>query len=299
MNADAIPAALFGLGIGLGLLLVVRGWRGPGALAAGPRLFRREQGGRLGRRLALSLGAGLLCGALTGWVAGGAIAALATWSVPTLIGMGTIGQQRLARVEGMATWTEMLRDTLAAAAGLEQAITATASAAPEAIRPQVLELSARLEGGEGLATAVRLLARDLAEPTADLVLAALVLSSQNSARHLAPLLGELAATARAQVAMEQRVDAARARTRTTVRVVVITSLAFAFGLVLLNRQFLEPYDTATGQLVLVLIGGLFGAGFHWLRRLARFDVTDRLLGHVEGTTNASSGGRSHSREVRR
>ncbi|MFF4257942.1 type II secretion system F family protein [Streptomyces sp. NPDC001663] len=296
MNADAISAALLGLGVGLGLLLVVRGWRGP---AAGRCLFRREQGGRLGRRLAVSLGAGFLCGALTGWVAGGAIAALATWSVPALIGLGTLDQQRLARVEGMAAWTEMLRDTLAAAAGLEQAISATADAAPEAIRPQVLELSARLKSGEGLGAAARLLAHELAEPTADLVLATLVLSSQNPARHLAPLLGELAATARAQVAMELRVDAARARTRTTVRVVVITSLTFAFGLVLLNRQFLEPYDTALGQLVLVLIGGLFGTGFHWLRRLARFDVTDRFFGHVEGMTNDSIGGRSQSREVRR
>ncbi|MFF4508938.1 type II secretion system F family protein [Streptomyces sp. NPDC001401] len=224
---------------------------------------------------------------------------MAAWSLPALFCLATVDQRRLARIEGMAAWSEMLRDTLAAAAGLEQSIVATASAAPESIRPQILELSARLERGEGLASAARLLADELAEPTADLVLAALVLSSQHPARRLSSLLGELAATARAQVAIDQRVDAARARTRTTVRVVVITSLSFALGLVLLNRPFLDPYNTVAGQLVLAFIGGLFASGFLWLRRLARSDGPDRFLGRLEGPTGASDKARSVGREVGR
>lgn len=284
MSAFVFPAALLGLGTGVGLLLVVRGWRAHSEPRAEPPRRRDHHRGRgrgrrdhAGRWLAASLAAGLLFGAFTGWVVGGLLAAMATWSLPRLLGMGAVDQDRLARIEGIAGWTEMLRDTLAAAAGLEQSITATARAAPKAVRPEILELSARLERGERLTPSLRKLADDLDDPTADLVLAALILASQHQARHLALLLGELAATARAQVAMRQRVDAARARTRTTMRVVVTTTLSFAGGLVLLNSAFLSPYDTFAGQLVLLLIGALFALAFHWLRRLALIEGPERFL----------------------
>ncbi|MER6877895.1 pilus assembly protein TadB, partial [Amycolatopsis sp. NPDC000673] len=78
----------------------------------------------------------------------------------------------------------------------------------------------------------------------------------------------LAATARGQAAMRMRVETGRARTRTSVRVIVATTLAFAAGVVLFNRAYLDVYDTATGQAVLLLIGALFAAGFAWLARIA-------------------------------
>ncbi|MFF9897724.1 type II secretion system F family protein [Streptomyces longispororuber] len=274
-------AALLGLGAGAGVLLVVSGWREPArptSLLPARWIRRRNTGQRdAGRWFAVSLTVGLLVGMFTGWVAGGLLAALVTWSVPGLLAVGTADKEHLSRIEGVAGWTEMLRDTLAAAAGLEQAIISTARAAPQALRPHVLELSARLEHGEHLAPALRSLADDLDDPTADLVLSALTLASQHQARQLAPLLGELAATARAQVAMRQRVDAARARTRTTVRVVVTTTLSFAGGLVVLNPAFLDPYDSATGQLVLLSIGALFVGAFSWLSRLSRTEPPARFL----------------------
>jgi Flp pilus assembly protein TadB len=87
----------------------------------------------------------------------------------------------------------------------------------------------------------------------------------------------LAATARGQVEMHQRVAASRARTRTTLRVVVGTTLSFAGGLIVLNPAFLSPYDTVTGQLVLLVIGGMFAVGFVWLRRMVRSDEPERFF----------------------
>ncbi|MEV0318133.1 type II secretion system F family protein [Streptomyces sp. NPDC050658] len=240
-------------------------------------MLRRSRREHAGRWLTAALVAGLAGGAFTGWIVGGVLAALVVWSLPALLGMGAADERRLARLEGIASWSEMLRDTLAAAAGLEQAVVATARAAPKSVRPHVLELSTRIERGERLTPSLRRLADDLDDPTADLVLAALVLASQHQARNLALLLGELASTARAQVAMRQRVDAARARTRTTMRVVVTTTVSFAGGLVLLNPAFLRPYNTWAGQLVLLGIGALFGTAFHWLRGLARIEGPERFL----------------------
>jgi Flp pilus assembly protein TadB len=185
--------------------------------------------------------------------------------------------RRVARIEAIATWTEMLRDTLSAAAGLEQAILATAPIAPTAIRPEITELAARLENGDRLAPSLRHLADQLADPTADLVVAALVLAASQQAKQLGDLLGSLAAAARDQVSMRLRIEAGRARTRTSVRVIVGTTLAFAAVLVLLNRSYLAAYDSVFGQVMLLGVGAAFTAGFTWMARISRLREPARVL----------------------
>ncbi|WP_039796146.1 type II secretion system F family protein [Amycolatopsis alba] len=269
-----IDAAL-GLGAAVGLLLIAAAWRRPAAVPSSSRshpLLRsaRDQAGdrRVLLRLAVVVGMGVLTGAATGWVVGAVLAAAGAWFLPRLVGPDRAHARRVARIEAIASWTEMLRDVLSAAAGLEQAILVTVGLAPAAIRSEVATLTARLQSGQRLAPALRALARELDDPTADLVLAALVLAAEHQARQLGDLLGSLATTAREQAAMRMRVETGRARTRTSVRVIVATTLGFAIGVVVLNRAYLDVYNTATGQLVLLLIGSLFAAGFAWLARIA-------------------------------
>ena len=59
------------------------------------------------------------------------------------------------------------------------------------------------------------------------------------------------------------------------RVIVGTTLCFAVAVVLLNRPYLSAYDSATGQVVLLGIGVLFGLGFVWLVRIATVTEPDR------------------------
>ena len=40
------------------------------------------------------------------------------------------------------------------------------------------------------------------------------------------------------------------------------------GLTLFNRDYVEPYGTPVGQLVLACVCGLFALGFWWLRKLS-------------------------------
>jgi Flp pilus assembly protein TadB len=283
IDTTTIAAAL-GLGAAVGVLLIVAAWRRPGAASVPSRraglvrAARGQAGDRRGMlRLTVAVGAGVLTGAVTGWVVGAVLAAAAVWFLPRLVGPDRAHARRVARIEAIASWTEMLRDVLSAAAGLEQAILATAQLAPAAIRGEVATLAARLESGQRLAPALRALARDLDDPTADLVLAALVLAAEHQARQLGDLLGSLATTARGQAAMRMRVETGRARTRTSVRVIVATTLAFAAGVVVFNRAYLDVYNTAAGQFVLLLLGGLFAAGFAWLARIATSGGQTRVL----------------------
>ena len=68
--------------------------------------------------------------------------------------------------------------------------------------------------------------------------------------------------------MRQRVMAQRSSTRRSVQIVVGVSVAVVLGLAVFNRSFVQPYSTATGQLVLLGVIGLFAAGFFWLRKLS-------------------------------
>jgi tight adherence protein B len=218
-----------------------------------------------------------LAGAITGWPAGALLAGAAAWALPRVLGPDRANTGRVARFEAIAGWAEMLRDTLAAAAGLEQAITVTAGLAPAAIRDELVRAADRLDRGQRLPEVLRALGVELADPTADLVLTALVLAAEQRARNLGELLGSLAQAAREHAALRLRIEAGRAQTRTAARITIATTLAFAVGLVLLDRRYLSAYDTATGQLVLLAVGGLFAAGFGWLARIARLPEPARLL----------------------
>lgn len=283
-------AALLGLGVGVGLLLLIAGWRGVDpARPRGVRLRRQPDAPgdeRRVLRIGLAVAVGLLSGLATGWVVGAALAGLACWALPRVLGRDPEQARRVARIEAVATWTEMLRDTLSAAAGLEQAILATALLSPTAIRDEVTELAARIESGDRLAPSLRVLADQLADPTGDLVIAALVLAAEQQARQLGDLLGSLAQAAREQASMRMRVESGRARTRTSVRVIVGTTLGFAVAVVLLNRSYLSAYDSVGGQVVLLVIGLLFSLGFSWLVRIARVTEPTRLLSLA--TDNAAS-----------
>jgi tight adherence protein B len=285
ISATTALSALLGVGVGIGLLLVIIGWRGVEAnRRSGPFARARSRSAqasprdqRQALRIGLAVAVAVLAGVATGWVLGAVLVGLAVWALPRVLGRDPEHARRVGRIEAIATWTEMLRDTLSAASGLEQAVLATAPLAPPAIRGEITELAARIENGDRLAPSLRHLADELGDPTGDLVIAALVLAAEQHAHQLSDLLGSLAHAAREQASMRMRVEAGRARTRTSVRVIVGTTLCFAVAVVLLNRSYLSAYDSATGQLVLLGIGVLFGLGFAWLVRVAKVTEPERFL----------------------
>ena len=227
-------------------------------------------------RLALGLGAAVVIGAITGWPMAALLVGIAAFMAPSMLGGGAIRQAKLDRIEGIAGWAEMLRDTMAGSGGLEQSIIATAGIAPTAIRPEVVRLAARLER-ERLAPALRQFAEDIDDPSGDLVVAALVLAADKSPKRLGDLLGRLAVAARSDVTMRLRVETGRARTRTSVKVITIFTTLFALFLMLFSGDYLEAYDSMAGQAVLGLVGACFAGSFLWLARAFREDEGERFL----------------------
>lgn len=232
---------------------------------------------RLGTRLPIAVLAGLLILLFTRWVVLAGATGLLVFFAPSLFGGARSERIGIARLEGLAAWTESLRDTIAGAVGLEQAIPATATAAAPAIKGELLAMSDRLRVRTPLPVALQHFADDLDDPSADLIVAALMLNSQLRGPGLRDVLTSLAGSARDELEMRRRVNAGRASTRRSVQIVMGITVVFVLGLTLFNRDYVEPYSGTVGQAVLLLILGLFAAGFAWMRRLAAFEVPERFL----------------------
>lgn len=280
-------AALGGAVAGLGLLLVavgIVGTRGAPASDVGHRLTRppltrlRTVGaGWSRRRLAVTLAAPLVALVVTGWLVAGLLALVAALLVPAMLaGRGTAAA-RLGRLQALADWTRRLADVLTAGIGLEQALEASLRTVPAPLEAPVGRLVARLRARRPLAEALRGFADDLDDPTGDLVVAALLLAADRRGRGLAVMLTGLAVTVEHEVAMRRAVDADRAAPRTTARWVTGITLVVTGALVVFDRSYVTPFGSPAGQVVLALIGALFGAAFWWMHHLTNPAPAPRFL----------------------
>ena len=227
------------------------------------------------RLLRAVIGAGVI-GAATRWPVGAAAAAVLGWYLPEVLGSRAESQADLGKTEGIAGWTELLRDTLLGPTGLEGAIESTAPLAPEAVRTPVSALAGRLRT-QRPTQALASFADELDHPLGDHVVAALALSYDCPSSELSGLLSTLAETARAESRMSQRVDTARARMRTAVRVILLAMGVTAVGLAVMARSTLHVYSSSAGQAVLALIVVMWGWGLAWLARLSRLDGPARFF----------------------
>jgi tight adherence protein B len=231
---------------------------------------------RIAAQCALAVFAGMVVLALTRWpVAATSAAAAGAW-LPSASARRGGRRDELAIVDGIATWTEQLRDTISAANGLEHAITATAPLAPTALAPAVSRLAAQVEFQQ-LDSGLRGFAAEVDHPLADFVVAALVTAGRHQAREIAALLGHLASCARDEAAMRRRIWVGRARSRTAVRIIIGVIAIFMISLVMLDDAYLAPYGTPTGQLVLAAVIALFVGSVIAMDRMGRISVPERFV----------------------
>ncbi|WP_427893704.1 type II secretion system F family protein [Kribbella sp. GL6] len=279
MSTNTLAALLCGAVVGGAVLLLIVAIRGTEPRDETPSLFRNRSAEN--RKNLIRLGAGIAVGLLVLVVTRWLVLAIA---LGLLAGMadrffGGSGEERRAieRLEALATWTEALRDTIAGAVGLEQAIPATAVNAAPAIKPGLNLLVDRLRIREPLPSALMRFADDLDDPSADLIVAALVLNARLRGPGLREVLSALADSAREELDVRRKVAAERRSTRRSVQVVVAITLIMAAGLVLFNPTYMAPYTSFIGQVVLAVVIGLYALGLLWLRRLAKIEVPERFL----------------------
>jgi Flp pilus assembly protein TadB len=272
MNS-AFAALSAGAVIGLGVFVCVVAWRG-----------RLQLRGTAALRASLPLrhicvATVVLIGVwvVTGWtLAAATIAGVATMGSVALRRHGKRRDER-ALIDAIAVWTEQLRDMLAGSNGLEQTIISTSAHAPAILREPLERLVASMSYSS-LRQGLQRFARDVDHPTADFVVAALSTAATRQVRELGELLSHLASCARDEARMHTRIWVGRSRTRSAVRIIAAVVGVFVLGLVLLSPEYLAPYRSAQGQLVLSAVVMIFFGALLMMQRLAVVVAPDRFIG---------------------
>jgi len=259
--------------VGLGVFVFVAAWRGRLNMSGITR--NSVQGSP--RHVVVAGVVLVITWLVTGWtlaaVTIGVVAAMASTA------LSRYGKRRDDRtlVDAIAVWTEQLRDMLAGSNGLEQTITTTATHAPAALREPLERLVVSMSYSP-LPQALARFARDVNHPTADFVVAALSTAATRQVRELGALLGHLAACARDEARMHTRIWVGRSRTRSAVKIIASVVIVFVGGLVVLSPEYLAPYRTSEGQLVLSVIVLVFFGALLLMQRLSVIVAPDRFVG---------------------
>ena len=266
-------AAAAGLLVALGIGLAVSGLVPTVVPPKSPSRSHRAE--VTGPRLLAAAGAALAALVLTRWPVAAVGAAVAVWLL-----MGRRGRPspagEIERTEALAAWAEMLRDGVGTPRGIEGIITATASTAPALIRPTVMRFAHRL-AWQDLHDALPDLADELDHRLGDLIVMSLDIAARTGARQVRDVLDDLAEAAREEARMLRRQEVARARPRSEMHQVAFISVAVVLGLAVLGQTYLAPYRTTAGQLVLLLVAGIWAIGFRAMTRLARSEPVERFL----------------------
>ena len=252
-----------------------------------PALIAAERAER-NRRTAMAAATAVIVLLATRWLVLAVLAAalVAMWG--RLLHDRRADEER-ARLEGIAKWLEDLRDTLrGSAVAAEEALEQVAARPPQAIADALHTFARRRRLGFRTEDALADLADDLAHPTSDAAIAAirLVIGGSAGAGRLHGTVHALAAAARHEVTARERIDRTRAVYQSSMKRLVTIGTLLVLYLRFAGGDLLDPYDTAIGQVILLLPIGLWFGCVMWLRALCRYDTPVRYrIARSEGVAS--------------
>ena len=222
------------------------------------------------RHVAAGTAVGVLVVVVSQWWAAGLLTAVAFVLVPMMRAERAAQVRDRERIAALAAWVESIRDLLAAASGIEEAIVRSAESLPPGslIGEQVWRLRAVTET-LGLREGLRRLGEDFADPIADYVTAALLVASERPSGAVHAQLSEAASNARESVSIRERVEASRARMWTTSATIGLISLTMVAFIVATQSTYAAWYSTVSGQIILLVCGGIELVAMVWMARMAR------------------------------
>jgi Flp pilus assembly protein TadB len=270
-----VLGAVCGGGVAAGLLVAL-----PALTEGASRTARRlaEEARRLSVPVAVGLVAGAVVGVVTGWPVAGLATVVVAVLAPEVARDLRSPRRAIDRVEGVAAWTETLRDTIAGRAGLLEAMVATRRAAPPSLAREVEELARWIEASPREAErALMAFADAVADPLADLVVHDLLAALRGRASRVNDRLSALAQVAREEARLRRQVEAERAELRSSAKWAIVGSAAMIGYFALFSRSFLEPFGSPVGQVVLAVVVGLLATGGVWLVKLFRAAPPPRLF----------------------
>ena len=230
------------------------------------------------RRTLLAVGIGMTVWLLTGWPVAALIAIGLTVGVPYFFGAGREANRRIERQEALEEWSRRLAETLAAGGNAVQTIVRSAEHAPKPIAKEVTTLANALATPRlDRAAALDAFAAEIDDAVGDMISAALKIAvSMESSPHVPDVLRTMAVGVAEQVQAARAIEVMRAGPRSESRAIVVVQVVFLAAVAMMT-DYMAPYGTLLGQLVLALFGGVMLLALWLLRRFSMSPPVPRLL----------------------
>ena len=211
-----------------------------------------------------SLTAGVVTGISTGWLAALVLIPAVLLGVPYLL--SEPANPEVDKLAALDRWLRFLGPSIATGKSIRDAIITTRSQVPKALTRPVARVVARLDLGWTTSDALIAMADELKSADADGVLAALAIASSRGGVGARPMLAALAENTQMRLRALREIASERAKPRAVVRQVVVITLAILAGVWLLSPGYFAPYTTPIGQLLTLLLVGLYVGALLMLRR---------------------------------
>ena len=294
-----LTGALTGTTIAAGLLLIANGLHPAPVKPPMPKVGKPIRSDIDRKPVTAGTICALMIGAVTGWWALGLLILGASVLLPAMVNERKGQAKDRERLAALASWVEAVRDMLAAASGIEEAIVRSA----ETLTPDspIRQPIGRLRGTTealGLREGLRRFGEDLADPIGDYIAASLLVASERPSGAVHDQLSEAASNARESVAVRERVEASRARMWTASSTIALISIVMVTFVIATQATYAAWYSTVTGQTVLLACGSVELVGMWWMARMARPALGHRVVLFDPPTQTATtaatnlSGGRS-------
>lgn len=215
------------------------------------------------------------------------IAGLAVIGVPWLFTAGRDEQRAIDKLVAVEVWTRRLHDLVGTGVGLNQAIIRSTRDAPLALVDELSDLAAHLRSGVPTTEALDRLGAQLADASADEVLVRLKLHSTDRGQRLVDVLDRISAGIAREVEMRREIWADRADPRLTTKFMTILSVV-VLALLFANNNYMAPFATVLGQLVLAVCITVFVGLLIWIRRLSQPTPVPRLLAGAESRSGGAA-----------
>lgn len=218
--------------------------------------------------------AGLLAYLLLGLVAPALVIATLGWGATATYWRWREARRSAALGAALLSAVDLLAQLLPAGHSTRQALAVLAESGPVELRQEIAQILARLDEIP-LEEAFIEAQERIRQPLFTLIAAALTVGNRSGGR-LAPLLRELSRAAHQVDAVQGQLRAEQAQGRLGALVIAMMPLGLLALLHVVNPQYLAPYATVGGELLLGGLIALIVIGYAWMLRILRLPQPDLL-----------------------
>jgi tight adherence protein B len=211
---------------------------------------------------------------LLGLVAPAVVIATLGWGAAAAYQRWRDARRATLMAAALLTAADLLAQLLPAGHSTRQSLVVLAESGPVELRGEVSEILARLDEMplEDALTDAQLRMR---QPLFTLIASTLIVGNRSGGR-LAPLLQELSRAAHQIDAVQGQLRAEQAQGRLGALVIAVMPLALLVLLHVVNPEYLAPYSTLGGELILGSLIGMIVLGYAWMLRILRLPQPDLL-----------------------